>query len=382
MNIFVAPDKFRGSLEAEEVCNAIREGILLAFPEANVTTFPLADGGEGTAQILTRQSGGTQVTARVSDPLGRKIEASYGLSPDKKVAFIEMAAASGLKLLAQSERNPALTTTFGTGELISDALDKGVEKIILGIGGSATTDGGIGLAAALGYRFFDQKDKQLPHDGQSLNLINRIDTSHVDPRVYNFSIDVACDVSNPLFGQNGAAYIYGPQKGADPETVEKLDQGLQNLAKVAAITFGKDHSDVPGAGAAGGLGAGCMWFLNATLKDGISIVIGQGNVIELVKNADLVITGEGKIDEQTLSGKVVKGLADYCRKYDVPLAAVCGTLAISPGQSRDAGITYAVSVLNRPMDLETAQHEAFGLVRDATFQLVRLFFQKSRPDIS
>ncbi|CAG5069495.1 Glycerate 3-kinase [Dyadobacter sp. CECT 9623] len=382
MNILVAPDKFRGSLEANEVCDAIREGILLAFPKANVTTVPLADGGEGTAQILTKQAGGISVTTRATDPLGREMDASYGLSSDHKVAFIEMAAASGLKLLKTSERNPALTTTFGTGELILDALNRGVTKIILGIGGSATTDGGIGVAAALGYRFLDKNNAQLAPTGESLGLITYIDTTNADPRLKDISIEVACDVTNPLFGQNGAAYIYGPQKGATPEMVETLDNGLRNLARIAAETFYEDYSEIPGAGASGGLGAGCMWFLNATLKDGVSIVIEQSNIKELIKNADLVITGEGKIDEQTLSGKVVKGLADHCQQYDVPLAAVCGTLQITSEQSREAGITYAVSVLNRPMDLETAQTEAFGLVRDATFQLVRLFFQKTRSDNS
>ncbi|WP_439556255.1 glycerate kinase [Dyadobacter sp.] len=382
MNILVAPDKFRGSLEADEVCNAVRAGILLAYPNANVTTVPLADGGEGTAQILTKQAGGTQIEVKVSDPLGREITASYGLSADSKVAFIEMAAASGLKLLSEKDRNPLLTTTFGTGELILDALNRGVEKIILGIGGSATTDGGNGLAAALGFRFFDQNSNMLGVNGGSLSLIDRIEIDNVDPRLNNVSIVVACDVSNPLFGTNGAAYVYGPQKGATAEMVEMLDQGLRNLASVATRIFGQDYSEVPGAGAAGGVGAGCMWFLNAELKDGVSIVIEQSNIVGLIKQADLVITGEGKIDEQTLSGKVVKGLADFCQQYQVPLAAVCGTLQITPEQTRDAGITYAVSVLDRPMNLHVAQNEAFRLVRDATFQLVRLFFAKTRSDFS
>ncbi|WP_031525679.1 glycerate kinase [Dyadobacter crusticola] len=382
MNILVAPDKFRGSLEADEVCNAICEGILLAYPNASVTALPLADGGEGTAQILTKQAAGTQVEVKVSDPLGREIIASYGLSGDGKVAFIEMAAASGLKLLSEEERNPLLTSTFGTGELIIDALDKGAKKIILGIGGSATTDGGIGLASALGYRFFDKNSKMLGVNGGALSLIERIETTNVDPRLNATSIVVACDVTNPLFGENGAAYVYGPQKGATAEMVEILDQGLRNLTVVATKTFNRDYSGAPGAGAAGGLGAGCMWFLNAELKDGVSIVIDQSNMAELIKKADLVITGEGKIDEQTLSGKVVKGLADFCAKYQVPLAAVCGTLQITPEQTREAGIMYAVSVLDRPMDLHVAQNEAFRLVRDATFQLVRLFFAKTRFDFS
>jgi glycerate kinase len=378
LNILVAPDKFRGSLEADEVCSAITDGVKRAYPDAKVTAIPLADGGEGTSKILTQVSDGWEVPTTVLDPLNRQISAIYGLSGDHEVAFIEMAAASGLRLLREEERNPLLTSTLGTGQLILDALNRGVKKIILGIGGSATTDGGIGVAAALGYRFFDQNNEQLEPNGGSLIYIDLIDSSNLDPRLADVTIVVACDVTNPLFGKNGAAYIYGPQKGATAEMVEILDLGLANLSKVATRTFGADYSEVLGAGAAGGLGAGCMWFLNAILKDGVTIVMEQSNVPDLVKEADLVITGEGKIDEQTLSGKVVKGLADLCQKHQVPLAAVCGTLQISPEQTRAAGITYAVSVLNRPMNLATAQDEAFQLVSDATFQLVRLFFSKHR----
>ncbi|OJV16585.1 MAG: glycerate kinase [Dyadobacter sp. 50-39] len=374
MNILVAPDKFRGSLEAAEVCDAVIEGVQKAYPDAKVTAIPLADGGEGTSAILTRQANGSEVTVTVMDPLNRQIKATYGISEDHQVAFIEMAAASGLALLKVEERNPLRTSTFGTGQLIVDALDRGVKKIILGIGGSATTDGGIGMAEALGYAFKDSEGRTLLPNGESLGKIAAIDMHNVDSRLALVSIVVACDVTNPLFGKDGAAFIYGPQKGADPEMVVQLDQGLQNLTQVATRAFGRDVSLVPGAGAAGGLGAGCMWFLNGTLQDGISIVMEQCNMTSLVANADLVITGEGKVDEQTLAGKVVKGLAGLCKSHRVPLAVVCGTLQITPEQARDAGMTYAVSVLDRPMDLNAAQSEAFRLVSDATFQLVRLFF--------
>jgi glycerate 2-kinase len=382
VNILVAPDKFRGSLEAVGVCNAIESGILLAYPAANVTTIPLADGGEGTSRILTRQAGGREVIVTVNDPLGRPVDASYGLSADNEVAFIEMAAASGLGLLANDERNPLLTSTYGTGELIKDAIGRGVRKIILGIGGSATTDGGIGMAAALGYSFLDQNGVELTPNGAALTQIHSIVKPQNDPGLSDITIVVACDVTNPLYGPAGAAHVYGPQKGADPEMVALLDNGLKKLSHVAGETFGRDVSDVPGAGAAGGLGAGCMWFLNATLKDGISIVMEQCNIAALVEKADLVITGEGKVDEQTLSGKVVKGLAELCKGNNVPLAVVCGTLQITAGQARDAGMTFAVSVLNRPMDLHTAQQEAFDLIKDATFQLVRLFFFNRRTGLS
>lgn len=378
MRILVAPDKFRGSLEASEVCRAVEEGILLAFPKATVVSIPLADGGEGTMEILTEQSGGKYISVRVRDPLGRYIDAAYGLSGDETTAYIEMASASGLKLLSIQERNPLHTSTYGTGQLIKDALDKGVHNIILGIGGSATTDGGIGMADALGYAFFDEHDNVLDSVGGNLRKIVRLSDENLDQRIRNVSVTIACDVTNPLFGINGAAYIYGPQKGADYEMVEDLDSGLINLAKIASQTFGVDVSNHAGAGAAGGLGAGCLWFLNATLKEGVGIVMDQMDIVGHIKNADLVITGEGKVDEQTLSGKVVKGLADLCQTFNVSLAVVCGTLTITPEETRAAGITYAVSVLNKPMDLETAQRDAFVLVKEATFNLVRLFFKERK----
>jgi len=374
VNILVAPDKFRGSLEAAEVCEAVTDGVKKAYPNAKVTAIPLADGGEGTAKILTQVTDGWEVPVTVMDPLNRQIKATYGLSGDHEVAFIEMAAASGLSLLKEEERNPLRTSTFGTGQLIVDALDRGVKKIILGIGGSATTDGGIGMAEALGYAFKDAEGRTLLPNGASLGKIASIDKHNADPRLGLVSVIVACDVTNPLYGKDGAAFVYGPQKGADTEMVKQLDEGLQNLSQVATRVFGRDVSLTPGAGAAGGLGAGCMWFLNAELKEGISIVMEQCDIASLVADADLVITGEGKVDEQTLAGKVVKGLAGLCKSHRVPLAVVCGTLQITPEQAKKAGMTYAVSVLNRPMDLNAAQSEAFQLVSDATFQLVRLFF--------
>ncbi|GAB3172154.1 glycerate kinase [Telluribacter humicola] len=374
MHILIAPDKFRGSLEAEEVCQAAKEGILLAYPEAEVTTVPMADGGEGTTSVLTRNAGGTLVAAQVSDPLGRSISAEYGISADGATAYLEMASASGLRLLAPQEYNPLHTTTYGTGELLRHALDRGVRTIILGIGGSATTDGGIGMAAALGYKFLDGAGAVLPPIGNSMSAIASIDSSEVDTRLRQVSVVVACDVTNPLYGERGAAYIYGPQKGADEAMVRQLDAGLRNLAQVAATTFEEDISQMPGAGAAGGVGAGALWFLNAKLREGVRIVMEQTRLAEKIEQADLVITGEGKVDQQTLSGKLVKGLADLCQEKQVPLAVVCGTLLISPAEAQEAGITYAVSVLNRPQSLEAAQSVAFERVREATFHLVRLFY--------
>jgi glycerate 2-kinase len=379
MKLVVAPDKFRGSLDAEEVSKAMREGALLAFPEAEVVTVPLADGGEGTAKALTRHAGGEFVSAKVFDPLGRTIEASYGLSPDHKTAFIELASASGLWLLDLNERDPGKTTSYGTGQLIADAIRRGVKHIILGIGGSATNDAGIGMAAALGYRFVDSAGKELPPNGEHLIHIHSIDCSSVMRHLDKVKITVACDVTNPLYGDHGASMVYAPQKGASLEKAEQLDKGLFILSKVATKAFGYDVSKTPGAGAAGGVGAGAMWFLNATLEPGASIVLRQTQVEEYVREADLVITGEGKIDKQTLQGKLVLGLAEICANHHVPIAAVCGTLDISPEEVRQAGLLYAVSCINRPLTLEQAQKDSYKLIREATFHLLRLFFFSKQP---
>ncbi len=349
-------------------------GVRLAFPAAEVVSIPLADGGEGFAKALTLNSGGEFVSVLVQDPLEHSVTATYGLSADSKTAFIEMAAASGLALLSEGERDPMLTSSYGTGQLIADALARDVESIILGIGGSATNDGGAGLAAVLGFCFLDKNKKQIFPRGGNLIDIQFIDSSHVHPKLATTKITVACDVTNPLFGEAGAASIYGPQKGASPEQVKLLDKGLRHLAKIATETFGHDVSQTPGAGAAGGVGAGALWFLNATLESGAAIVFAQTQLENHIRNADLVITGEGKMDQQTLSGKLVLSVADMCKRHSVPVAAVCGTLALSPEQLKETSITCAVSAIDRPLSLEKAQKDAFALVRQTTFNLVRLFF--------
>ncbi len=375
VKIVIAPDKFRGSLDADEVCAAMAAGVQLAFSDAEIVAIPLADGGEGTASALTRQAAGSFVTVEVRDPLGRPIEGAYGVSPDSKIAFIEMASASGLGLLDPEERDPLLASSYGTGQLIADALDRGVSCIILGIGGSATTDGGTGIAAALGYRFLDKNQNELVPNGGTLVLIDSIDRTQVHSRLAATKITIACDVTNPLFGAQGAAYVYGPQKGATSAQVEVLDKGLRNLARVATATLGTDVSDAPGAGAAGGTGAGALWFLNATLEAGADIVFRQTRLEDHIRRTDLVITGEGKMDRQTLSGKLVLRVAGLGARHQVPVAALCGTLDLSPEDLKNAGIRYAASIIDRPLTLEEAQTEAFSLVRRATFHLVRLFFE-------
>lgn len=375
MNILIAPDKFRGSLEATEVCDAVEKGVLMACPSAYIIKTPLADGGEGTAAILTKSQNGKFIEITVEDPLGRATPAVYGISGNGKTAFIEMSAASGLHLLQKDEQNPLYTSSYGTGEMIAHALETGVDTIILGIGGSATTDAGTGMARALGFRFLDETGNEVVPNGENLHSIKSIDDSRKNPLLDPCKVIVACDVTNPLYGPNGAAYVYGPQKGADEAGVRLLDEGLRSFAQVAAGHFGNSFENIPGAGAAGGVGAGAVWFLRARLYEGIRIVMEQLEIPGKIKEMDLVITGEGKADEQTLSGKVVKGLASLCKESGVPLALLCGTLAITPQQAEEAGITYAVSVLNRPTDLETAQKEAAERVAEAAYYLTKLMHQ-------
>lgn len=377
MKILLAPDKFRGSLDAPQVCEAMTEGIRMVSPEIEVVSLPMADGGEGTLDLLLWYSGGKKQTAQVQDPLGRLIDAEYGLSADGKTAFIEMATASGLRLLKTEERNPLKTSTFGTGELIKLVLEAGVENIILGIGGSATTDAGIGMAAALGWQFLDENGKKLSPIGENLIKIKAI--KPLSSTIYNlpFNIKVACDVTNPLFGENGAAYVYGPQKGADKQAVELLNEGLQNIAKVFERDFGKNYAQIAGTGAAGGLGFGAMAFINAELKEGVKLLMDFCDFDKNLKDVNLIITGEGKIDNQTLQGKLIKGITDRASHAQTSIAAICGTLDVSPQELQEIGINYATSILNRPMNLDDALKYGYEGVRNATFYLVNLLLKSN-----
>jgi len=370
MKILLAPDKFRGSLTAPEVCVAMREGILKAVPNAEISAIPMADGGEGTATILTFNAGGQMLTVAVSDPLGRKINAEFGLSADGQTAYLEMATASGLRLLQSEERNPLLTTTFGTGELIQEAVNKGAKQLILGIGGSATTDGGIGMAAALGWHFLDKNDQNLNPIGENLICIQKIIPPITFPSI---DIQVACDVTAPLYGLYGAAYVYAPQKGADAEMVVKLDEGLRHLATIIQRDFGVDLAQVEGTGAAGGLGFGLLFFLKATLKEGVKIVMEQTGFEEKLRGVDLIFTGEGKIDEQTLQGKLIAGIAQAAHQKQIPVVALCGTLLISAEEVQSIGLNYAASILNRPMTLDEAIAYAHQGVSESAYLLAKLF---------
>ncbi|QPA30918.1 glycerate kinase [Thermaerobacillus caldiproteolyticus] len=327
MKIVIAPDSFKESLSASQVANAIEKGFRDVFPEAEYVKIPMADGGEGTVQSLVDATGGTVIEKRVTGPLGEPVNAFLGVLGGGKTAVIEMAAASGLHLVPNEKRNPLLTTTRGTGELIRAALDMGVEHIIIGIGGSATNDGGAGMIQALGGRLLNRAGQEIAPGGGNLSQLVTIDLSQLDSRLKKVKIDVACDVDNPLTGPQGASAVFGPQKGATPEMVRQLDENLSHYADMIEQTLGKQVRHVPGAGAAGGLGAGLLAFLNAELKRGVEIVLAAVQFHERVKGASLVITGEGRIDSQTIYGKTPVGVAKAAKQYGIPVIGIAGSLS-------------------------------------------------------
>lgn len=373
MKIVIAPDSFKGSLTALEACEAIKEGVLRACPDAEVVSVPMADGGEGTVQSLVDATGGELIRLKVTGPLGEPVDAFYGILGDGETAVIEMAAASGLPLVPEGKRDPRITTTYGTGELIRAALDRGARKFILGIGGSATNDGGSGVAEALGVRLLDEAGKPIGRGGAELARLASIDMSTMDPRVKEIEMVVACDVDNPLCGPRGAAAVYGPQKGATPEMVKELDAALANFAEVVRRDLGKDVKDVPGAGAAGGLGAGLVAFFGANLRRGVDIVIEATGLSEKVAGADLVITGEGKVDFQTAFGKTPQGVAKTAKKHGVPVVAIAGGIGDGAEVVYQHGIDSVVSIVRRPMSLKEAMENARTLMADTAEAVVRLF---------
>lgn len=374
MRILIAPDKFKDSLSSVEVCSAIEEGIRLFNSAFSVICFPMADGGDGTALLLTRHSNGKTVSLNVHDPLMRLIKSSYGISKDGKTAFMEMAAASGIELLHEKERNCLHTSSYGTGELIADAVNRGVDTIIMGIGGSATNDGGMGMAAALGYQFIDENGKSLEPVGKNLIHVKEIkDLKNISSLLKKIKIRVACDVENPLFGKNGAAYVYGPQKGADENAVKFLDKGLRNFAIALQKFSGTDVSNIPGSGAAGGMGAGIMALLNGELVPGVNLVIEQTEFEKQLRNVDLIITGEGKMDEQTLNGKVVYGICQLAKAYSIPVAALTGSLNLTPQQLKVLALNYASSIVPGPVDLSYSLQNAYELIKNASWNIISLF---------
>jgi len=354
MKIVLAPDKFKGSLTGLEFCSAVQEGILDVLPNTEIIKLPLADGGDGTIEMLEYHLKGKRVNVKVKDPLFRSTNASYLYMDAIQTAFIEMAEASGMALLKPEDRNCFYTTSLGTGELILDAINKGVKTVIMGIGGSATNDCGIGMAAALGYKFEDENGVELSPIGKNLSQIKSINTTNVIPDLKSVTFKVACDVTNPLFGSNGAAYVYGPQKGASENEIGLLDKGLWHISKLFSETFNLDVQNIKGAGAAGGMGAGTMVFLNAELRSGIDLIKDVVGFDEKIKGADWIITGEGKLDSQTLSGKTIQGVISSAKKQHIPVGAFCGAISLQKKSVNKLGISYVATVMDKAINLEDA----------------------------
>ncbi|WP_243320280.1 glycerate kinase [Geothrix sp. SG200] len=372
MRIIVAPDSFKGSVSALGVAEAMERGIHAVFPAAEVVKVPIADGGEGTVEALVAATGGRLMHTEVRGPLGEPVRAHWGISGDGGTAFIEMASASGLPLVPKELRDPRVTSTFGTGELMKAALDAGLRAIVIGIGGSATNDGGTGMARALGVRFLDAEGRDLPEGGAALARLARIDLSGLDPRLAEASVMVACDVDNPLCGPRGASAVYGPQKGATPEMVQELDAALGVFADVAKAATGRDIALLPGAGAAGGLGAGLLFFTPASLRPGVSIVLETTGFEALAQRADLVITGEGRTDFQTAMGKAPVGVAAVAKRHGVPVVCIAGGLGDGADDVLVHGIDALATTVPQPMSLEDCMGQGAALVEAAAARACRL----------
>ena len=372
MRIVVAPDSYKGSVSALGVAQAMERGILQVFPGADVRKIPIADGGEGTVEALVTATGGELRQAEVTGPLGEKLMAQWGILGDGRTAVIEMAAASGLPLVPAAKKNPRITTTCGTGELMRAALDNGLRKIIIGIGGSATNDGGTGMARALGARFTDPDGKELPDGGAALSRLQRIDLSGLDPRLQDTEITVACDVDNPLCGARGASAVFGPQKGATPEIVAELDAALAHFAAITQQTTGRQVAELPGAGAAGGLGAGLMFFTRAKLKPGVEIVLDAVGFAEIVKEASFVITGEGRTDFQTAFGKAPVGVAKVAKQFNVPVFCLSGGLGEGADDVLAQGIDAVMSICDRPLTLDDCMSAGSALIEAGATRLCRI----------
>ena len=373
--ILVASDKYKGSLSAVEVCSIIKDAIKKIDSKICVIVSPMADGGEGTVETLVESQKGKYIVSDVTGPLGEKVKARIGIIGGN-TAIIEMASASGLALIPKEKRNPMETTTYGTGELIKKALDIGCRKVIIGIGGSATTDGGMGMAQALGVKFYNSCSNLLGFGGRQLLKLKRIDMSNIHPAVSNTEFNVASDVDNPLTGKNGAAYVYSPQKGADREMVKKLDNGLVNFSKIIKKDLGKDISNLKGAGAAGGLGAGLHAFLNATLRPGTDIIIEANDLESKIKEVDLVITGEGAMDKQTFFGKSSYGVAMLARKYNIPVITINGSVFMSRDdidRKNTSLFCGNFSIIKKPMKLEDAVKNSRILLESAAQEIITFY---------
>ncbi|MEB2356897.1 glycerate kinase [Bacillus pumilus] len=357
MKIVIAPDSFKESLSAYETACAIERGFHAILPDAEYIKLPMADGGEGTVQSLVDATGGYIINHVVTGPLGDPVDAFFGMLGDGETAVIEMAAASGLHLVPQEKRNPLLTTSRGTGELMLAALDQGAKHVIIGLGGSATNDGGVGMMQGLGAAFFDQAGQELSPGGGALHQLASIDLTGLDPRLQSVRLEAACDVDNPLTGERGASAVFGPQKGADEEMVQVLDKNLAHFAQIAEKQFNVSFEDAEGAGAAGGLGASLLGFLHADLQRGIDIVLKAVQFNDVIKEADLVVTGEGRIDQQTIYGKTPIGVAKAAKQYHLPVIGIAGSLSKDSAVVHEHGIDALFSIVPGVTSLSEAMRD-------------------------
>jgi glycerate 2-kinase len=370
MKILIAPQNFKESLSAVDVTRAMADGVLRAVPDAVIDLCPMADGGDGTVETIMAAAGGAMRIATVTGPLGEAVEAKWGLIDNGRTAVIEMAQAAGLELVPDDLKDPTKTTTFGVGELILAALDANPRKIIFGLGGSATTDGGAGMAQALGARFYGLAGLiEEPMRGGLLSDIEKVDVTTLDKRVFGLEIVGAYDVDNPLTGINGAAYIFGPQKGADKDQIQKLDTGLKHLAAF----FPDADTTLPGAGAAGGLAWGVAAYLRGRLTPGVDLILDAVRFDERVRDADLVLTGEGKLDGQTLCGKTCLGVAQRAKRAGVPVIALAGAIGDGTDRLMASGLTACFSICPRPMSQSEAMENARDLIANASASVIRIF---------
>lgn len=354
MNITIAIDSFKGSLSSMEAGQAVAEGIRRVMPSAEIRIRPLADGGEGTTEALTAGLGGELKSLTVTGPLGRPVTASYGLIRERKMAVLEMASAAGLTLISQEERNPLEATTYGVGEMIRDAIGEGCRHFLVGIGGSATNDGGTGMLSALGFQFLDSEGHPIPLGAKGLENLARISTENARPELSQCSFHIACDVTNPLCGENGCSAVYGPQKGADPEMIRQMDQWMERYGDLAARTFPAADKEAPGAGAAGGLGFAFLTFLNGSLESGVGMVLKEINLKDDIRDADLVITGEGRLDAQTVMGKAPIGVAHLAKEYGKPVIAFSGAVTREAGLCNQHGIDAFFPIMRGVVSLQEA----------------------------
>ena len=372
MKVVIAPQTFKGSISALDAARAMSEGVRRVVKDAETVLVPVADGGDGTLETLVESSGGKIHTSEVTGPLGERVVAEWGAMGDGRTAVIEMARTSGLALVALENRDPLAATTYGLGEIIRDAIEVGFRSFVVGIGGSATNDGGAGMAQALGVRILDNGARDLPPGGAALAQLDRIDMSGLDPRARESQFSVACDVSNPLTGPEGASAVYGPQKGATPDIVVQLDAALAHFAEIVRRDIGVEINDVSGAGAAGGLGGGLIAFLGGTLRAGVDIVLDAVELDRHLEGADLAITGEGQMDFQTVYNKAPIGVARLAKAHGIPVIAISGSLGQGFTDVHEHGIDAALAITSAPMTLDHASENAAELIAAATEQVLRL----------